>query len=187
MQPARTSSISSAGIAGHSDAGQCRNGTSGAIARSMALATKLGMRPLTAHCHVGLSKLYRRTGHREQAQEHLATATTIYREMDMRFWLEGEEAEMRALRVSRCPQCQHDNPGDAKFCLECGLRLALKCLTCGTELPSGAKFCKECGQAVAGPALSPPARFGNPDSYTPKHLAERILTSKAALEGECGS
>jgi class 3 adenylate cyclase/tetratricopeptide (TPR) repeat protein len=86
--------------------------------------------------------------------------------------------------VSRCPQCQHDNPGDAKFCLECGLRLALKCLTCGTELPSGAKFCKECGQAVAGPALSPPARFGSPDSYTPKHLAERILTSKAALEGE---
>jgi class 3 adenylate cyclase/tetratricopeptide (TPR) repeat protein len=86
--------------------------------------------------------------------------------------------------VSRCPQCQHDNPGDAKFCLECGLRLVLKCLSCGTELPSGAKFCKECGQAVGGPALSPPARFGSPDSYTPKHLAERILTSKAALEGE---
>jgi ribosomal protein L40E len=86
--------------------------------------------------------------------------------------------------VSRCPQCQHDNPGDAKFCLECGLRLALKCLTCGTELPSGAKFCKECGQAVGKPAPSPPTRFGSPDSYTPKHLAERILTSKAALEGE---
>jgi class 3 adenylate cyclase len=86
--------------------------------------------------------------------------------------------------VSRCPQCQHDNPGDAKFCLECGLRLALKCPTCGTELPSGAKFCKECGQAVGKPAPSPSTQFGSPDSYTPKYLAERILTSKAALEGE---
>jgi class 3 adenylate cyclase/tetratricopeptide (TPR) repeat protein len=86
--------------------------------------------------------------------------------------------------VSRCPQCHHDNPGDAKFCLGCGFRLALKCLACGTELPSGAKFCKDCGQAVAGPALSPAARFGSPDAYTPKHLAESILTSKAALEGE---
>jgi hypothetical protein len=63
----------------------------------MALATKLGMRPLTAHCHLGLSKLYRRTGDHQQAQEHLTTATTMYREMDMRFWLEQAEAELRAL------------------------------------------------------------------------------------------
>ena len=41
------------------------------------------MRPLVAHCHLGLGKLYRRTGKREQAQEHLTTATTMYREMDM--------------------------------------------------------------------------------------------------------
>jgi hypothetical protein len=46
------------------------------------------MRPLVAHCHLGLAKLSRRTGKREQAQEHLTTATTMYREMDMRFWLE---------------------------------------------------------------------------------------------------
>jgi hypothetical protein len=46
-----------------------------------------GMRPLVAHCHLGLGKLYR-TGQREQAREHLTTATTMYREMDMRFWLE---------------------------------------------------------------------------------------------------
>jgi hypothetical protein len=49
------------------------------------------MRPLVAHCHHGLSKLYRRTGKREQSQEHLTTATTMYREMDMRFWLEQAE------------------------------------------------------------------------------------------------
>jgi hypothetical protein len=44
------------------------------------------MRPLVAHCHLGLGKLYRHTGKREQAREHLATAAAMYREMDMRFW-----------------------------------------------------------------------------------------------------
>jgi hypothetical protein len=52
------------------------------------------MRPLVAHCHLGLGKLYRRTGDDAKAQEHLGTATTMYREMDMRFWLEKAEAEM---------------------------------------------------------------------------------------------
>ena len=51
------------------------------------------MRPLLAHCHLGLAKPYRRTGRRKQAQEHLATATTIYREMGMTYWLERAEAE----------------------------------------------------------------------------------------------
>jgi len=50
------------------------------------------MRPLVAHCHLGLGKLYRRTGKREQALEHLTTATTMYREMDMRFWQEQAAA-----------------------------------------------------------------------------------------------
>ena len=53
------------------------------------------MRPLVAHCHLGLGKLYRRTGQAREAREHLTTATTMYREMDMRFWLEQAEAEMR--------------------------------------------------------------------------------------------
>ena len=65
--------------------------------QALALAEPRGMRPLVAHCHLGLGKLYRRTGKREQAQEHLTTATTMYREMDMRFWLEQAEAEMREL------------------------------------------------------------------------------------------
>ncbi len=64
---------------------------------AMALASELGMSPLVAHCHLGLGKLYRRTGKRQQAQEHLTTATTMYREMDMRFWLEQAEAEMGGL------------------------------------------------------------------------------------------
>ena len=59
------------------------------------LARQLGMRPLLAHCHLGLGKLYRRTGESEQAQEHLTTAATMYGEMDMGFWLEQAEAEQR--------------------------------------------------------------------------------------------
>jgi hypothetical protein len=55
------------------------------------------MRPLVAHCHLGLGKLYRRTAKGQQAHEHLTTATTMYREMDMRFWLEQAEAEMGGL------------------------------------------------------------------------------------------
>jgi tetratricopeptide (TPR) repeat protein len=62
---------------------------------ALELAEELGMRPLVAHCHLGLGKLYRRTGKREQAQEHLTTATTMYREMGMMYWLEKAEKEMR--------------------------------------------------------------------------------------------
>jgi hypothetical protein len=63
--------------------------------QALALAEPRSMRPLVAHCHLGLGKLYRRTGQREQAREHLTIATTMYREMDMRFWLEQAEAEMK--------------------------------------------------------------------------------------------
>jgi Tetratricopeptide repeat len=61
---------------------------------AMAQAHERGMRPLIAHCHLGLGKLYRRTGKRQDAQEHLTTATTMYREMDMHFYLEQAEGEM---------------------------------------------------------------------------------------------
>jgi tetratricopeptide (TPR) repeat protein len=63
--------------------------------RALALAEAMGLRPLLAHCHFGLGKLYRRAGKPEQAHEHLTPAITMYREMDMRFWLEKAEAEMR--------------------------------------------------------------------------------------------
>jgi class 3 adenylate cyclase/tetratricopeptide (TPR) repeat protein len=83
----------------------------------------------------------------------------------------------------QCPRCQHENPPQSKFCFECGARLALTCGICGTEIPAGAKFCNQCGQPVA--LSSPPQpRFATPEAYTPRHLAEKILTSKAALEGE---
>jgi len=63
--------------------------------RAKPLAGELGMRPLVAHCQLGLGKLFRRIGKPQEAREHLATATALYREMDMRFWLERAEAEMR--------------------------------------------------------------------------------------------
>ncbi|HEX2482944.1 MAG TPA: tetratricopeptide repeat protein [Methylomirabilota bacterium] len=62
---------------------------------ALALAEELGMRPLVAHCHLGLGKLYARMGKQQQAQEHLTTATTMYREQDMAFWLEQADAEIR--------------------------------------------------------------------------------------------
>ena len=83
----------------------------------------------------------------------------------------------------RCPRCQHDNPPHAKFCLECGMRFVVACAQCGTRLPAGAKFCVECGKP-SGSHATELERFASPQSYTPKHLAERILTSKSALEGE---
>ena len=55
------------------------------------------MRPLVAHCHLGLGTLDRRAGKQHSALEHLATATAMYREMDMRFWLDLAEAEAREL------------------------------------------------------------------------------------------
>ncbi len=83
----------------------------------------------------------------------------------------------------RCPSCQHANPADSNFCLGCGERLALVCGSCGTSLPAGSRFCNKCGASVTAEA-GVPARFISPETYTPKHLAEKILASKNALEGE---
>jgi len=65
------------------------------LEEALALAVELGMRPEVAHCHLGLGKLSRRAGKGQEAQEHVTTATSMYREMEMRFWLEQAEAELR--------------------------------------------------------------------------------------------
>jgi class 3 adenylate cyclase/tetratricopeptide (TPR) repeat protein len=92
-----------------------------------------------------------------------------------------------------CPQCRHANPAETKFCGECGTRLQLICQACQAANPATNKFCSECGQRLGGPvpapaeavaAPAPPARFASPEAYTPRHLAEKILTSKSAIEGE---
>jgi class 3 adenylate cyclase/tetratricopeptide (TPR) repeat protein len=83
----------------------------------------------------------------------------------------------------QCPRCQRENPAGQKFCGECGANLGVTCGSCGADLPAGSKFCNKCGTPVAAD-ISAPARFASPESYTPKHLADRILMSKGALEGE---
>ena len=80
----------------------------------------------------------------------------------------------------RCQRCNGENPPQAKFCVECAAPLARTCAQCGTTLPPAAKFCPECAHPT-GPAVP---RFTSPDSYTPRHLADKILTSLSALEGE---
>jgi class 3 adenylate cyclase len=87
----------------------------------------------------------------------------------------------------QCPQCQRENPPTAKFCRGCGSRFAPRCGQCGIELAPDDQFCMECGTPVAAPAPQPaPARLAPPApaSYTPAHLAERIISSRGALEGE---
>jgi class 3 adenylate cyclase/tetratricopeptide (TPR) repeat protein len=85
----------------------------------------------------------------------------------------------------KCPRCQHENEAGAKFCQECAVPLGRACAKCGRQLPPTAKFCPECAHPTRLAAAPPPVqRFDSPESYTPKHLAEKILTSKGALEGE---
>jgi hypothetical protein len=84
----------------------------------------------------------------------------------------------------QCPQCQQDNPSQARFCMRCGAGLTPSCSHCGTELPVGAAFCFACGRPVMAAAPIPAGRFASPESYTPKHLADKILTTRSALEGE---
>jgi tetratricopeptide (TPR) repeat protein len=62
--------------------------------QAFALADELGMRPLQAHCHLGLGTLYTKIGQREQAQTALSTAIEMYRAMDMTFWLPQAEAAL---------------------------------------------------------------------------------------------
>ena len=78
----------------------------------------------------------------------------------------------------KCPRCQHENRSEAKFCEECATPLARTCANCGNPLSATAKFCPECAHPVAA-ATPADARFASPESYTPKHLAEKILTSKS--------
>ena len=82
-----------------------------------------------------------------------------------------------------CPRCHAENRPDRRFCGECGLPFTSRCLACGFANEASERFCGGCGTPLALPAPGGP-RFGPPQSYTPKHLAARILDSKAALEGE---
>ncbi len=82
-----------------------------------------------------------------------------------------------------CPQCAAENPSESRFCEACGTNLAQTCGGCGASLSANARFCRQCGRAVAEAAAAG-ARFASPQAYTPKHLADKILTARGAVQGE---
>ena len=83
----------------------------------------------------------------------------------------------------RCPNCQAENREGRRFCRSAAASLNLVCPSCGFSNEAGEKFCGGCGQPLASPQQVA-TKFSSPEVYTPKHLAEKILTSKSALEGE---
>ena len=86
-----------------------------------------------------------------------------------------------------CFACQSENREGVKFCEECGTEIALICPRCDHRIPVGKKFCGECGQKLGRDEVAHPGPvidYDRPDSYTPKFMAEKILTTRGSLEGE---
>ncbi len=83
-----------------------------------------------------------------------------------------------------CPKCQFENREGVKFCEECGAKFELECPACKAKLPIGKKFCGECGHSFEKNLESPPFDFSTPQSYTPRHLVEKILTTRSSIQGE---
>jgi len=83
-----------------------------------------------------------------------------------------------------CPSCHFENPEAIKFCVECGCKLEIICIECGYANSPSFKFCGECGHDLSRPEDVPPIDYNQPQSYTPKHLADKILTNRSAIEGE---
>jgi len=75
-----------------------------------------------------------------------------------------------------CPQCRHPNAPDARFCNACGARLEMSCAACRHANQIGSRFCSGCGQPLTIPEVSTAPAQAPPGSYTPAHLAQRILT-----------
>jgi class 3 adenylate cyclase/tetratricopeptide (TPR) repeat protein len=87
--------------------------------------------------------------------------------------------------VIHCPQCSADNSDKSRFCRQCGARFAAACPSCGAVGEPGSRFCDACGSPLPATTLGGPgARALAPDQYTPRHLAERILTARPAAESE---
>jgi len=84
----------------------------------------------------------------------------------------------------RCPRCRHENRETAHFCGECGTSLArgVACPHCATVNPVGQRFCDSCGQRLAAGGTADRTR--EPRAYTPRHLIEKILVTRGALQGE---
>ena len=81
----------------------------------------------------------------------------------------------------QCPRCRHESRTGGKFCQECGAPLTRRCAACGSTVEPTAKFCPECGRLIEARESD---RYPSPEAYTPRHLAEKILSTRAELEGE---
>ena len=92
------------------------------------------------------------------------------------------EAQVSFRPTMTCSGCGHGNPEGVRFCGGCGARLDVVCASCQAPNPPGNRFCH--GAAEPSRAEAAPGRFASPQAYTPKHLAEKILTTGSALEGE---
>jgi class 3 adenylate cyclase/tetratricopeptide (TPR) repeat protein len=86
----------------------------------------------------------------------------------------------------RCPTCKFENPENSLFCGECGSSMELEviCPHCGEKAPQGFKFCNRCGHDLLKPKEDLPVDYNQPQSYTPKFLANKILTTRSSIEGE---
>jgi class 3 adenylate cyclase/tetratricopeptide (TPR) repeat protein len=86
--------------------------------------------------------------------------------------------------IMKCPKCQFENRQGAKFCKECGAKLEHACPKCGANFTPDSKFCDECGYEIVKPTKVFPVDYSEPQSYTPKFLADKILTTRSSIEGE---
>ena len=84
----------------------------------------------------------------------------------------------------KCPQCRIDNRVGVKFCEEYRAKLDFECPRCKSRIPPDRKFCGACGQRLTEHPAAPVVDFSEPQSYTPKFLADKILTSRSSIEGE---
>ena len=83
-----------------------------------------------------------------------------------------------------CLKCRFENRDGVTFCEECGAKLELICPECGGQTPLGRKFCGSCGHGLVAAAKPNSIDYDRPQSYTPKHLVDKILTTRTAIEGE---
>ncbi len=84
----------------------------------------------------------------------------------------------------KCPKCQFNNPVEAKFCTKCRTSLELVCPGCGKRNPAESNFCMECARELQESKAPAPVDYSKPQTYTPKSLADKILTARQSIEGE---
>ena len=84
----------------------------------------------------------------------------------------------------KCPNCQSEIREGMKFCEQCGAKLERQCPNCKAKMPLASKFCGQCGHTLKALKPTPSIDYDQPRSYTPKYLAEKILTTQDSIEGE---